>query len=745
MTSMSSPYMPHGHCYLWQTDLMSLHGISDSLIFLSYMVIPACLLHLLRSRQDLPTRSIFYLFIAFIFFCGVTHLIEVYSIWVPDYWLTGFFKAVTAGVSIVTAFICVRAVPHIEALPNIPESLAEARKELNRIVNNVSMGILALDEELRIEFANAAALNLTGLEEAQLYFANIDTLFEFKSRELLITKLGQISEEEGEQQLELHLLQSDGSLLPVLVNLSQAQTNRGLRHILCIEDRTTIKKQQQTILKLHEKLNEAIEGANHGVWSWSANSSQNTWWSDKLYELIGYQRSELSATFRSFLKTVYPQDRESVIKQLRDAVKSQVFKDIECRIKTGSGPFRWFLIRGQVNRNADGYQFSGTITDIHKHKILEVKVHEQNEILRFVQEETNDGWWDHGVSQNYMYMSPRFWATFGYDFKTRQHSPGEWDTIIHPEDREKSVTALRRHVNSKGRIPYRLTLRFLHQKGYYVSVICNGKVIEWDQDGHPARMVGSHTNVTKMVQYQDLLVELNGKLKSKNSELEDFAHVVSHDLRAPVRHIKQYAQFVLQNIDPSNPQVDYLNEHIQLIEKNAKKSLEMIRSLLVVSKLERDQVQWQSVSVEKVMAEVEDALLPKIEAAHAVIKVKGETSFYADPRLMERLFSNLVDNSIKYARQGIAPEIMVEAYLLGGSFVIDYRDNGIGIPEGFREKAFGLFEKGMESMAESMGIGLSICKKIVDMHHGTIDISSHDQQGTKFTIVLRKKDEKKSA
>jgi hypothetical protein len=96
----SSPFIPHGHCYLWKTDLVWLHLLSDSLIALAYYSIPITLFYFVQKRKDLPFNWIFLLFAAFIVACGTTHLMEVWTLWHPTYWLSGLIKAGTASTRI---------------------------------------------------------------------------------------------------------------------------------------------------------------------------------------------------------------------------------------------------------------------------------------------------------------------------------------------------------------------------------------------------------------------------------------------------------------------------------------------------------------------------------------------------------------------------------------------------------------------------------------------------------------------
>ncbi|HEY9617989.1 MAG TPA: PAS domain S-box protein [Microcoleaceae cyanobacterium] len=127
----SSGFIPHGHCYLWQPGLVGLHVMSDSLIALAYYSIPITLFYFVRKRQDLPFDWIFLLFASFIVACGTTHIMEVWTLWHPMYWLSGAIKSVTAGVSLYTAVSLVSLVPTALALPS-PAQLEAANRELER-------------------------------------------------------------------------------------------------------------------------------------------------------------------------------------------------------------------------------------------------------------------------------------------------------------------------------------------------------------------------------------------------------------------------------------------------------------------------------------------------------------------------------------------------------------------------------------------------------------------------------------
>jgi len=146
----SIDFMPHGHCYFWRADLITLHVASDGLIALSYYSIPVIIAYLVRKRSDFPFQSLFWLFGAFIVACGTTHLLEVFTVWQPVYWLSGWVKGVTAVVSLMSAVALVRVVPLALQLPS-PDALQKLNEDLERRVQARTADLTASNERLAAE------------------------------------------------------------------------------------------------------------------------------------------------------------------------------------------------------------------------------------------------------------------------------------------------------------------------------------------------------------------------------------------------------------------------------------------------------------------------------------------------------------------------------------------------------------------------------------------------------------------
>lgn len=132
----SEGYIPHGHCYLWQPGLVWLHVISNATIALAYFSIPVLLVYFVSQRQDIPFNWVFFLFGAFIIACGTGHLIDIWTIWYPNYWIATILKSITAIISIYTALELIALLPQLLVLPS-PAQLETTNRELEQTLHRL--------------------------------------------------------------------------------------------------------------------------------------------------------------------------------------------------------------------------------------------------------------------------------------------------------------------------------------------------------------------------------------------------------------------------------------------------------------------------------------------------------------------------------------------------------------------------------------------------------------------------------
>ncbi|WGS86710.1 EAL domain-containing protein [Methylomonas sp. UP202] len=177
-------YMPHGQCYLWQSDLLLLHTVSDALIVLSYYSIPFAMVYVLKRRQDIQFGWVYWLFGLFIFLCGTTHLLSIWNVWVPDYWASGLVKLATAAASLTTAVLIWPLIPKILAIPSQSQLMAanaalakeidnhrKTERELRKLslaMQYSSSMVIITDHQAKVEYCNPAFYRITGFTEQEV-------------------------------------------------------------------------------------------------------------------------------------------------------------------------------------------------------------------------------------------------------------------------------------------------------------------------------------------------------------------------------------------------------------------------------------------------------------------------------------------------------------------------------------------------------------------------------------------------
>ncbi len=238
----------------------------------------------------------------------------------------------------------------------------------------------------------------------------------------------------------------------------------------------------------------------------------------------------------------------------------------------------------------------------------------------------------------------------------------------------------------------------------------------------------------------------NANLQRSNAELAQFAYIASHDLQEPVRKISIFAQMlgnrIQQNLDKTSE--NYLNK----IGSSAERMQALIRDVLTYSELVKKSDVYQKTDLNEIaLGTITDYEL-LIEQKNATVEYTNLPVIEAIPLQMSQLFGNLVSNSLKYARPGIPPQIHITARELspaeamveghdGKAYRIEFKDNGIGFGQEYAEKIFNIFQRlHGKTDYSGTGIGLAICKKIVQNHHGTISASSVEGQGAVFSITF---------
>ncbi len=221
------------------------------------------------------------------------------------------------------------------------------------------------------------------------------------------------------------------------------------------------------------------------------------------------------------------------------------------------------------------------------------------------------------------------------------------------------------------------------------------------------------------------------KLERSNNELKQFAHVASHDLREPLRMISSYMGLLQRSLNGGI--TEQQNEFIGFALDGAKRMEQLIIDLLRLAKVDANP-RMEKVKLQSVVDEVKMNLEMLMKDKNAMIISSELPEIIADRTMMLQLFQNIIGNGIKYNQSG-QPTIKVKCVYKGSEMEISISDNGIGIPEQFRERVFEIFKRLHNAQEYSgSGIGLAICRKIVESMNGRITIDENPQGGTIFRI-----------
>jgi signal transduction histidine kinase len=226
--------------------------------------------------------------------------------------------------------------------------------------------------------------------------------------------------------------------------------------------------------------------------------------------------------------------------------------------------------------------------------------------------------------------------------------------------------------------------------------------------------------------------EAERRLAEANQGLEAFAYMASHDLKAPLRKIRTYSSMLgARNKDHFDERSSELSQKIMRSSQNMHNIIESILSLSTIN----GEVELTDVDIEEVVKEVKEELEISLLEKNAVVNVGPIPAVKGNKGYLIQLFSNLISNAAKFSER--APVINISAEQKRDTVIIYLSDNGIGMPKAAAERIFEPFYRLVsKSKYEGTGIGLSICKKIVDVHHGTIGVESVEGEGTTFTIEL---------
>jgi PAS domain S-box-containing protein len=330
-----------------------------------------------------------------------------------------------------------------------------------------------------------------------------------------------------------------------------------------------------------------------------------------------------------------------------------------------------------------------------------------------------------------------------------------------PEAREQGLEDVLQNVYNSGEAyianehPVML-MRFGKQESRYVNFVYEPYR---DANDHIQGVLAVAIDVTEQViarhQIEEVVNErtrefelANANLQKSNAELEQFAYIASHDLQEPLRKINMFTGMLQNSLDTSNATAHL---HMKNISNSVTRMTNLIRDILSYSQLSRAHEPFEKTKLEDIFNETIADFDLITEEKKAVITHKGLPVIDAIPLQMVQLFHNLISNALKYSRPGEAPTITITGekmqsvdtvkfdlpVIAAPYYKLTFRDNGIGFSQEYASKIFNIFQRlHGRGQYEGTGIGLAMCKKIAENHHGLIYASSEEGEGAEFVVVL---------
>lgn len=381
------------------------------------------------------------------------------------------------------------------------------------------------------------------------------------------------------------------------------------------------------------------------------------------------------------------------------------------------------------------------VTLIMESKLAELALRESNERYNLVAKATNDLIWDLDLDTNEILWSDSMNQILGYSLQEITGDYYWWLSKVHPDDATRVNHSLRKHLVDK-KLHWEDEYRILCADDSYKFVYDRGFTL-YDENNHAIRMIGAIQDVSPLKQTELKLNELNLELEKRaielvasNEELERFAYVASHDLQEPLRMVSSFLQLLQKKYDAQLD--DQAKKYIYFAVNGAERMKQLILDLLEYSRVGTNREAFVLVDLNEVMTEVIQIYDEKIKKEHATVLVSKLPIIDGNRVQLLQLAQNLIGNALKY-RGEKDPVIQIELEETENDWIFSFRDNGIGIDSAYFKKIFIIFQR-LHNKTEysGTGIGLAICKKIVERHRGKMWVESTVGEGSAFKFTLPK-------
>ena len=459
--------------------------------------------------------------------------------------------------------------------------------------------------------------------------------------------------------------------------------------------------------------------------------------SPQLRQITGYAEDELLGT--SPLKLVLREDRNMVGEHMVKMLKEGKLFVHEFRVVTKNANIKW-VVEATSSMSYEGNPaVIANLMDITKHKQAEEAFKQSAEIYHDLCENANDMIQCFTPDGRIVFVNRAWRETLGY---SEDEIAGlSLFEIIHPDFVEHYLELFQRVIS--GEKISNLIAIFIGKNGNKVPV--EGNVNCKFVDGKPVYLRGIFRDITERKRERDEaeallkdVKEINRRLEQSNRELEDFAHIASHDLQEPLRKISSFGALLRDSLKDKLDEDQC--ENLDFMVDGAGRMQSMINDLLAYSRITTKAKPFQQVDPGRVLENLKNfELATALDETNGTILIPQPLlTVHGDPSQIHQLLQNLIANGLKFHQDGIPPLITIHSHPVQNNMVrLDIRDNGIGIGGEYHEPIFTMFKRlHARTRYQGTGIGLAICKKIVQRHGGDIGVKSKPGEGSTFWFTL---------
>ena len=528
----------------------------------------------------------------------------------------------------------------------------------------------------------------------------------------------------------------DRSLHWISVSIQFSDINKSKDMLMLVQDITERKNIEADFSESEARWKFALATAGHGVWDWHV-PEKIIYFSHEWKSMLGYTDDEIKNQQSEFESRVHPEDLNRVWKCIHDYFEQKTNEYVcEVRFRCKDGSYKWVLDRGKViNRAPDGtvLRVIGTHTDISVLKKgeeeLKLSQIDLKESLLYNRNIIEANISPIVVINNEGKISDANKAAELALDVSREKLLGT-DLSLYFTDTEYAKKAYLTALSQGYVKNHELTLG---SSGKTSDVLYNAAVMK-HPDGSSSGVIATLTNVSELKQAQIEARSSALSLMRSNKELQQFAYSASHDLQEPLRSISNYLLLIERRYKDKLDQD--ANDFINYAVEGANRLQQMINSLLVFSRIETKGAPFTKTNLNTVVKCAMELLYDSIKSSDAIILYDELPSLMVDEDQLIICFQNLISNSIKFCKAEEPPKIHISAINKGHEWLFSVSDNGIGIDLKYKDKLFIMFKRLVGREYPGNGMGLAICKKVIERHGGRIWVDSELGKGSTFYFTI---------